>query len=68
MSSRKELGWGQVEQTTAAQRQAERDELLAAMQQEENYADARRMVDLQYRHAEVERELDEKNETWANWE
>ena len=48
--------------------EGERDELLAAMQQEENYTDAARMTDLQYRHAEVERELDEKNETWANWE
>jgi len=48
--------------------EAERDELLAAMQKEENYTDAGRMTDLQYRHAEVERELEEKNETWANWE
>ena len=48
--------------------EGERDELLAAMQKEENYTDASRMSDLQYRHAEVERELDEKNDTWANWE
>ncbi|MDF1799641.1 MAG: ABC-F family ATP-binding cassette domain-containing protein [Planctomycetota bacterium] len=48
--------------------ETERDRLLAEMQKEENYKDASRMTDLQYRQAEVERDLEEKNETWANWE
>ena len=47
--------------------EAERAKLLAEMEQPENYSDAGRMADLQYRHAELERDLDNKNEQWANW-
>ena len=47
--------------------EAERDRLLAEMQKPENYKDAGRMSDLQFRQAEVERDLDLKNEEWASW-
>jgi hypothetical protein len=47
--------------------EAEREQLLANMQKPENYKDAGRMSDLQYRQAELERDLEQKNEEWANW-
>jgi len=45
----------------------ERAKLLSAMEKPENYKDATRMADLQYRQAELERDLESKNEEWANW-
>ena len=37
------------------------------MQKPENYKYAGRMSDLQFSQAEVERDLDLKNEEWASW-
>ncbi|MBC8451121.1 MAG: hypothetical protein H8D72_00265 [Planctomycetes bacterium] len=47
--------------------EGQRAELLAAMEKPENYKDASRMADLQYKQAELERDLEQKNEEWANW-
>lgn len=47
--------------------EAERDLLLENMLKPENYKDAARMSDLQYRQAEIERDLEQKNNEWANW-
>ena len=49
------------------QLEGQRTELLAEMEKPENYKDASRMADLQYRQAELERDLEQKNEEWANW-
>jgi len=42
--------------------------LHAAMATEEVYANADKLLDAQYRAAELERELETANEEWANWE
>ena len=47
--------------------ETEREELLARMGEEATYKDADKLADCQYRLAEVERDLEQKNEEWANW-
>jgi len=41
--------------------------MLSDMQKEEVYTDSAKLTDLQYALAEVERDLEQKNEEWANW-
>jgi ATP-binding cassette subfamily F protein 3 len=45
----------------------ERDRLHAECSNEEVYRDAERLKEAQVRLAELEDELEEANETWANW-
>ncbi|MEZ5977287.1 MAG: ABC-F family ATP-binding cassette domain-containing protein [Planctomycetota bacterium] len=45
----------------------EKERLTREMQSEEVYRDHEALVERQYRLAEIERDLEEKNETWANW-
>jgi ABC-type multidrug transport system ATPase subunit len=47
--------------------EAKRAKMLGDMQKEEVYSDAAKLTDLQYELAEVERDLEKKNEEWANW-
>lgn len=47
--------------------ESKRNTMLADMQKEDIYKDASRLTDLQYALAEVERDLESKNEEWANW-
>ncbi len=42
--------------------------LHASMTEEEVYSDAEKLRDVQFQAAELERELEEANEEWANWE
>ena len=44
-----------------------REELMAQMTTEEIYRDADKLRDVQFQLAEVERDLDDRNEQWANW-
>ncbi len=44
-----------------------REKLMAQMTSEETYRDADKLRGVQYRLAEVERDLDDRNEQWANW-
>ena len=48
--------------------EGEREELLARMADEDTYKDADRLRETQYRLAEVERDLEQKNEEWAAWD
>ncbi|MEZ5975649.1 MAG: ABC-F family ATP-binding cassette domain-containing protein [Planctomycetota bacterium] len=48
--------------------EAELAKLHAAMSTEAVYSDMDKLTDTQYRIAEVERELEQANEEWANWE
>ncbi|MCA9000957.1 MAG: ABC-F family ATP-binding cassette domain-containing protein, partial [Planctomycetes bacterium] len=43
-------------------------ELNESMTDEKVYSDAEALIDVQYRIAEVERELEDANEEWMNWE
>ncbi|MDA1264961.1 MAG: ABC-F family ATP-binding cassette domain-containing protein [Planctomycetota bacterium] len=42
--------------------------LNASMASEEVYSDTAKVLDIQFQAAEVERELEEANEEWANWD
>ena len=47
--------------------ESQRDRMLAEMQKEAIYKDASKLSGLQYDLAEVERDLGQKNDEWANW-
>jgi len=49
------------------QLETKRATMLSDMQKEEVYTDSAKLTDLQYALAEVERDLEQKNEEWANW-
>jgi len=48
--------------------EGEREELLARMAAEDTYKDAELLKETQFRLAEVERDLEEKNAEWAGWD
>ena len=48
--------------------EGKREELLAEIAREDVYTDHEKLLDAQLRLSEVERDLEQKNEEWANWE
>jgi ATP-binding cassette, subfamily F, member 3 len=47
--------------------EADRERLLAELESEEVWRDPERLKEHQFRLAELERDLEEKNTTWENW-